>query len=64
MQQIKVITDQKSKFKQLARCSNCLLVFNPVNFDLIVNQLIDIGDNGGALDVHEDEAGGDVGVHC
>ena len=60
--QIKVITDQKSKFKQLGCCSNSLLVFNPIHFNLIVNQLIDIGDDGGALDVHKDEAGGDVGV--
>ena len=44
------------------QCSNSLLVFNPINFDLIVNQLINIGNHGGALDVHEDEAGGDVGV--
>ena len=46
----------------IEQCSNSLLVFNPINFDLIVNQLIDIRDNGRALDVHKDEAGGDVGV--
>ena len=46
----------------IEQCSNSLLVFNPINFDLIVNQLINIGNHGGALDVHEDEAGGDVCV--
>ena len=46
----------------IEQCSNSLLIFNPINLDLIVNQLINIGNHGGALDVHEDEAGGDVGV--
>ena len=46
----------------IEQCSNSLLVFNPINFDLIVNQPIDIRDNGRALDVHKDEAGGDVCV--
>lgn len=40
--------------------SLCLLELNPVHLDLVVNELVDVGDDGGALDVHEDEAGGDV----
>ena len=38
------------------------LVLDSVNLDLIIDKLINIGDHSGALDVHEDEAGGDVGV--
>ena len=40
------------------------LVLNSVNFDFIVNKLVDVGDDGAALDVHEDEAGDDLRFNC
>ena len=39
-----------------------LFEFNSVHLDLIINELVDIGDNCGALDVHQDEAWNDLGV--
>ena len=39
-----------------------LLVFNPVNLHFLVNQLIHVGHYCGALDVHQDEAGDDLGL--
>ena len=36
------------------------LVFNPVHFDLIINELVDVGDHSGALDIHQDEAWDDL----
>ena len=38
----------------------CLLEFDPVHLDLVVDELVDVGDNSGALYVHEDEAGRDL----
>lgn len=32
-----------------------LFVFNPLNFNIITNQLVHISDNSGALDIHQDE---------
>ena len=37
-----------------------LLELDPVHLDLIVYELVDVGDDSGALDVHEDEAGCDL----
>ena len=39
-----------------------LLEFDSIHLDLVINELVDVGDNCGALDVHQDEAGYDLGV--
>ena len=39
-----------------------MLVFYPVNLDLVINELVHVGDHGAALDVHQDEAGDDLGL--
>ena len=46
----------------VSRSSSILLVFNPIHFDLVINQLIDVGHYGGALYVHEYEAGDDLSL--
>ena len=33
------------------------LEFDSLNFDLVVNELVDVGDHSPALDVHQDEGG-------
>ena len=38
------------------------LVFYPVNLDLVINELVHVGDHGAALDVHQDEAGDDLSL--
>ena len=39
-----------------------LLVFYPVHLDLVIYELVHVGDHGAALDVHQDEAGDDLGL--
>ena len=39
-----------------------LLILDPVHFYFVVNELIDVGNNGGALNVHQDEAGDNLGL--
>ena len=39
-----------------------LFEFNPIHFDLIIDKLVHIGDNCGALNVHQNEAWNDLGV--
>ena len=39
-----------------------LLVLDTIHFDLVVNELVDVSYYGGALDVHQDEAGDDLSL--
>ena len=39
-----------------------MLVLYPVNLDLVINELVHVGDHGAALDVHQDEAGDDLSL--
>ena len=39
-----------------------LLELNPVHLDLVVNELVDVGDHSAALYVHQYEAGDDLCV--
>lgn len=39
--------------------SRCPFVLDPVDFDFVVDELVDVGDYCGALYVHQDEGGHD-----
>ena len=54
------ITGCKFFFSQSSSALLRLLELDPVHLDLIVYELVDVGDDSGALDVHEDEAGCDL----
>ena len=39
-----------------------LLIFYPINFDFIINELVDVSDNCCTLNVHQDEAWNDLRI--
>ena len=50
------------KIRIFSCSSGGLFEFNTINFDFVLNKLIHVGHYCGALDVHQDEAGDDLGL--
>ncbi len=50
------VTDPLLLLQWSRRCRRLLELY-PLDLDLALHQLVDVGDDGGALDIHEDEGG-------